>query len=467
MGGMDQPRHFSEAPFGNYNIAYNTTMNTGMMQQVYNGQNPVSFPGGLIQNPMPQGLHGLTNQFIGVPTMYIPIQGQNPQTMPQGIMIQSRGARYVPMGMMYSPMEPVPEEKSKQTSQPELPNCLAVNSCMVVQNPPKFARPLSRATSTKGEPGSALESNASSIKNKGVGGTRASKAQCAGNESEPTAFSTSSSSLYSFLKTSEDFQSQPSSGEEEKEKKEKKRKVLKCERPMLPEPFWNQRVKMSSELIYNYQMENKNLEDALLKDQEKLLKMHQPDIVNDQLKELFTELEDGVELEEFLVDFECPPTDDDTETSENESSGIELEENIFKNRRRKAHLEKMNIFMEAEAPFPMPDSPKLTHKKESSQFFGSPHYSQNTVHTFSGGSEKSSQNSEESFNTGRKQKNKTFRFGDTSSLGKGSFEKSNEENSPDEESNDSTENKKCKKKTVASMTEITEETKSETDSDDK
>merc|ERR1712106_126908 len=129
------------------------------------------------------------------------------------------------------------------------------------------------------------------------------------------------------------------------------------------------------------------------------------------------------------------------------------EEKIFKNRRRKAHLEKMNIFMEAEAPFPMPDSPKLTHKKESSQFFGSPHYSQNTVHTFSGGSEKSSQNSEESFNTGRKQKNKTFRFGDTSSLGKGSFEKSNEENSHDEETTENRVIKFCKRKNVSTITE--------------
>merc|ERR1719350_2749282 len=109
--GMDQPRHFSEAPFGNYNIAHNTTMNTGMMRQVYSGQNQMPFPGGLIKNPMPQGLHGFTNQFIGVPTVYIPIQGPNPPTMTQGIMLQGRGARYVPLGMMYSPMETVAEEK--------------------------------------------------------------------------------------------------------------------------------------------------------------------------------------------------------------------------------------------------------------------------------------------------------------------------------------------------------------------
>eukprot|EP00092_Neocalanus_flemingeri_P023959 GFUD01025990.1.p1 GENE.GFUD01025990.1~~GFUD01025990.1.p1 ORF type:complete len:1325 (+),score=327.53 GFUD01025990.1:258-4232(+) len=466
--GMDQPRHLSEAQFGNYNIAHNTTMNTGMMRHVYSGQqNHMQFPGGLIQNPMQQDQHGFTNQFIGVPTVYIPIQGPNPSAPPQmaqGIMLQGRGARYVPMGMMYSPMETVAEEKdvsskAGQTSgmQPELPNCLAVNSCMVVaQNPPKFARPVSRATSVKGEPGSALESNASasaSVKAKGVEtNTNRDRAQNLGNESDPT-FSTSSSSLYSFLKTSDGGQSQ---GEDEKEKVKKK---INYERPVLSEPFWNQRVKLNSEMIYNYQMENKDLEEILKKDREALSQMQQPEMVDDQLKDLFTELEDGVELEEFLVDFECPPTDDETETSADELSGAELEEKLFKIRRRKAHLEKMNIFMEAEAPFPIPDSPSLTHKKGNSLFFGSPQYS-NTLPTHSGGS----QNSEDSFETGRKHKSKTFRFGDTSSLGKCSFEK-NGENSADEDSNDSSENKR--KKTVASMTEITEETKSETEKDRK
>merc|ERR1712106_783457 len=63
--GMDTQRHFNETQFGNYNIAHNTTMNTGMMRHVYSGQqNHMQFPGGLIQNPMPQGIHGFPNQFI-------------------------------------------------------------------------------------------------------------------------------------------------------------------------------------------------------------------------------------------------------------------------------------------------------------------------------------------------------------------------------------------------------------------
>merc|ERR550519_595449 len=100
------------------------------------------------------------------------------------------------MGLMHSPMKTVPEEKegsSKSGVQPELPNCLAVNSCMAVgQIPPKFNRLLSRATSLKGEPGSALESNASvsvSVKAKGVG-INHNRAQFIGNESDPV-FTTS------------------------------------------------------------------------------------------------------------------------------------------------------------------------------------------------------------------------------------------------------------------------------------
>merc|ERR1719266_705 len=188
-----------------------------------------------------------------------------------------------------------------------------------------------------------------------------------------------------------------------------------------------------------------------MKDQAKLMKMQQTEKANDQLQEMVQELEDGVELEEFLVDFECPPTDDDTETSETEN--MELEENIIKNRRKKSHLEKMNIFMEAEAPFPMPDSPKLyIHKKDNIQLFGSPYYSQSSkTLSFSGGSEKGSQNSEDSCKPGKK--SKTFRFGDTSSLEKGSFGKSNEETSPDEEITE--------KRNVSTLTEFIEETKSE------
>merc|ERR1712130_914240 len=121
--------------------------------------------------------------------------------------------------------------------------------------------------------------------------------------------------------------------------------------------------------------------------------------------------------------------------------------------RKKAHLEKMNIFMEAEAPFPMPDSPRLVvHKKENIQLFGSPYYSQsNKTLSFSGGSEKGSQNSEDSCKPGIK--SKTFRFGDTSSL-----EKSSEENSPDEEP--------AEKRNVSTLTEFIEETKSEIDAEE-
>jgi len=54
----------------------------------------------------------------------------------------------------------------------------------------------------------------------------------------------------------------------------------------------------------------------------------------------------------------------------------------------------------------------------------------------------------------KKQKSKTFRFGDTSSLGKSGFV--NEEVSPEEESSSSMPYREWKTKTVASMTETME-----------
>merc|ERR1712008_152450 len=92
----------------------------------------------------------------------------------------------------------------------------------------------------------------------------------------------------------------------------------------------------------------------------KLEMLVQPSLVNEQLETLFDEFDEGVVLDEFLEDFQGPPTDDEIELS-----GLDLEEKLLKDRRKANHLEKMNIFMEAEAPFPMPDSPSPNMSKKS------------------------------------------------------------------------------------------------------
>jgi hypothetical protein len=267
-----------------------------------------------------------------VPTVYIPInQGQAPENLPQGIVMQ--GANYVPLGMMYSVN---PEKKPTQPSrtQPELPKCLAVDSCMVICQPPDPANTANKID-LNGKPG--LDSKANI------------------RQSEPS-YSTSSSSLYSFLKTSSEAQTNQGSGDDEhtlKQKQEKEKRI-----PILKEPFWNTRVDWNNDLKYKFTMQQTDLEEVLLADRKKLEMLVQPKLVNEQLEALFDEFDEGVVLEEFLEDFQAPPSDEETEPENDcEPSKLDLEEKLLKDRRKANHLEKMNIFMEAEAPFPMPDSP--------------------------------------------------------------------------------------------------------------
>lgn len=322
----------------------------------------------------PQGTH-IQSRFIGVPAVYLPIPGVS-----QGFMIQ-QGTRYVPFGMMYSPNDlnqdsKGPGQKKGPESQPELPNCPAVNSCMVINpNPSKFKRPDSPSTSIKGEPGSAIESNTSaphSNKEK-TQMLRSPLRRNLGNESDQNIFSGStSSSLYSFLKSSEEFHlKQSSSSDTERSLLEVAQENPKEPRPSLPEPFWNLSSQLSQEMSYKYQLPREPLETVLARDRELLACMHQPDVVDQQLGDLLAELEVGVELEEFLEDFACPPTED--ENSDGDTTGIELEEKVANERRRRDHLEKMTIFMEDDAPFPDPDTSPT--KAIISNIYASPKYS--------------------------------------------------------------------------------------------
>jgi Period protein 2/3C-terminal region len=101
--------------------------------------------------------------------------------------------------------------------------------------------------------------------------------------------STSSSSLYSFLKTSEDYSgtndSQNSSGEDILRKKEKRQLA----KPVLCDPFWLENVTMTRELVMTYQLEEtRDLEAILAADRERLKSMVQPPLVHAQLVELFS-----------------------------------------------------------------------------------------------------------------------------------------------------------------------------------
>merc|ERR1719509_747768 len=80
-----------------------------------------------------------------------------------------------------------PEEKPQARAQPELPNCLAVDSCMVICPPPPMHGLAPPVTTTKVD----------------LKGKPALDTKPVFRQSEPS-YSTSSSSLYSFLKTSSD-----------------------------------------------------------------------------------------------------------------------------------------------------------------------------------------------------------------------------------------------------------------------
>ena len=129
-------------------------------------------------------------------------QGICPGHLPQGIMMQ--GANYVPLGMMYSVNPEKKPTPGPSRTQPELPNCLAVDSCMVICQPPDPANTVNKVD-LKGEP--AMDSNANI------------------RQSEPS-YSTSSSSLYSFLKTSSEAQTNQGSGDDEHTLKQKQEKHL-------------------------------------------------------------------------------------------------------------------------------------------------------------------------------------------------------------------------------------------------
>merc|ERR1711915_1172695 len=193
-----------------------------------------------------------------------------------------------------------------------------------------------------------------------------------GNDSDQNSLSTSSSSLYSFLKTSDEFINEDSvNSSEEDLKNSAKQKIAK---PVLSDPFWNETASQSNELIYTFQLEERNEEEILNADKDRLLIMNQYADVSEQLKELFEDNKQGLNilLSNLLLELDNDSSTYADDTSSTEESGTEIDEVAIKTRllKKKAYLEKMNIFMEADAPFPIPNSPRLSlSSKESWNFF--------------------------------------------------------------------------------------------------
>ena len=250
-------------------------------------------PSPVFSSNMPLGL-----MMQGTPTGFIPLCMGEPVLHPSG-----QGFMYnVGSGEPGQESARTPRASARQTQarpQFELPNCLAVNSCMTHQEQEAtkksgVKKPQSgegsRNTTNKVESGSALASNASpgepakvitSVDPSNVSPKQQTKQ--IGEE-----LCSSSQSLYSFLHSSDendisDFLIADSSKLDDSDGEEK-RSVRQVARPILCEPFWNEGVVISETLMKTYQMEELDMEAVLKSDLERLEKMKQSEVINCQLK---------------------------------------------------------------------------------------------------------------------------------------------------------------------------------------
>ncbi|XP_012280869.1 period circadian protein isoform X5 [Orussus abietinus] len=123
----------------------------------------------------------------------------------------------------------------------------------------------------------------------------------------------SSSSIYSsFLYKSSGSSCNPDQKTQEKEKRHP------CQGMLRKEPSWLEGVDLTPQLIYEYQMPLKAIDEVLQKDKNALKNMNQPLLVNDQLSQLYTDLElDGFGTKLMLEDGNTSSSSDSDSSVEN------------------------------------------------------------------------------------------------------------------------------------------------------
>ena len=107
--------------------------------------------------------------------------------------------------------------------------------------------------------------------------------------------------MYSLLKSSDDFTTTSNGSEGELDNDRKPR-------PTLPEPFWISNVNFTPQLTLTYQIKLQNLADVLERDQIKLQNIKQPNMVQQQLAQLYQELEDSGEAIKPLLEADATPS---------------------------------------------------------------------------------------------------------------------------------------------------------------
>uniref|UniRef100_A0A1B0GP58 Period circadian protein n=1 Tax=Phlebotomus papatasi TaxID=29031 RepID=A0A1B0GP58_PHLPP len=109
-----------------------------------------------------------------------------------------------------------------------------------------------------------------------------------------------------------------------------------------PEPPWLDNVSVTPDLVYRYQVTAKAITDVLKADLSALKLIHQPVMVNDQLDQLYLDLElEGLSAKLSL-----------SETTSNSSGGEE--DNPDRRRKKEFQYGKLMMIYEENAPFPPP-----------------------------------------------------------------------------------------------------------------
>lgn len=110
-----------------------------------------------------------------------------------------------------------------------------------------------------------------------------------------------------------------------------------------PEPPWLDNVAVTPDLIYRYKVTTKSISDVLMADKLKLI--HQPSLVNDQLDQLYLEMElEGLSAKLCLSE----------RNTSSGSSGSEEDSMSVKNARRRTRYGKLVMIYEENAPLPPP-----------------------------------------------------------------------------------------------------------------
>ncbi|XP_043260117.1 period circadian protein isoform X2 [Colletes gigas] len=259
-----------------------------------------------------------------------------------------------PMGMMYRPFSiPTQTPITRENNQSTIDQCS------------HRKRPASQATSVKAEPGSTMAMSESSKKVLSPGELFSSclsnDGGCSSLVDTPTPVNpkvrkqndynvddSSSSSFYSsFLYKSSDSSCNPDQKpteympEDNAEQHQGKRRK---------EPPWLEGVQLTPELIYEYQIHPKTLNEVLQADMDALKNFNQPLLVNDQLGQLYLDLEvEGFETKLVLEDGITSSGSDSGSSNESWTAGTMSQQ---KHRRRMVKYGKLVMIHEENAPLP-------------------------------------------------------------------------------------------------------------------